>query len=169
MLCDSLQSFQGITYASPHSLGGSGVYPYLAFSDTGQYKYYTFALGWGMANWHIWKFKVNPDCSIEIPEVNKWSEDPYPQPTNCNIMNIHESKIILDKLEIFPNPAHNDFTVNTIIHGDFFILDMNGRQLLKKKIHGSTDLIDISYLQSGIYLVMIIGENNVTVGKIFKN
>jgi hypothetical protein len=40
---------------------------------------------------------------------------------------------------------------------------------MKKKIYASTDLIDNSNLPSGIYLLKIIGENNVAVGKIVKN
>jgi hypothetical protein len=115
-------------------------------------------------------FLINSvSMTMEILEVEKWLVDPYPQPTNCNIMNVPESKIIEDQLVIFPNPTQSSFSVRTTNHGYLLILDMNGQQLLKKNIHTSTDLIDISNFPSGIYLLKIIGENNVAVGKIAKN
>ena len=80
----------------------------------------------------------------------------------------------LDKIKVGPNPAND---VITIFIPEYYaetdlsiaLTDMNGKVLLSKKIQYSENLIlDISFLDSGIFFYSIISETEKFVGKIIK-
>ena len=171
-LCDSLGSFPGITYADPDSWGGAGTPNGITFSDTGYIKYYTFTLGWDLAGWYSWNFKVNPDCSVEfLGNGPTWGHDPLPAPVNCNILGIPQNTILNNEINIFPNPVKDFLTISFQKNVSKYLLDIlniNGQVILRFPISESVTKIDISNLPTGIYITRLSAETVVKVGKIMK-
>lgn len=59
------------------------------------------------------------------------------------------------RLSIFPNPATNTINVNKLFPqvADLSIISLDGQCLLQKTITNATEVIDISSLKSGVYLL----------------
>ncbi len=106
-ICDSLESFEGITYSEIDSWAGSSAwYDHIYFSDTAGVKYYSFQIGISLAGRYLWHFKVNLDCSIEFLGNNgSYWYDEFPEPNNCNIFT-SEAEYIKESFNylIYPNP-----------------------------------------------------------------
>lgn len=162
-LCDSLKSFPGIISAGPEVMASTGAISYIAFSDTGNVKYYTFSLGWGTASHRNWSYKVNPDCSIEfLGTQNSGQGSGYSNPVanNCNILNIPQIGFSNPEVRIFPNPA-NDFVTISVNYPEVFsfrIIDYFGKTVLcgngKVKCQ-----VNLSGLSRGLYLVQVLKDN----------
>lgn len=77
----------------------------------------------------------------------------------------------VQKLEIYPNPA-NEY-VNVLVHNDFKqadlqIFDMMGALVLQQKITNKITPVDIRQLQTGVYLIKAVTENNTYNAKFLK-
>jgi rhodanese-related sulfurtransferase len=72
------------------------------------------------------------------------------------------------RLKAFPNPASAAITIETPIAGIITILNTSGQQLLQQEITEPTSTIDVSGLRSGVYVVKVVGETGVRVGKFIK-
>jgi hypothetical protein len=71
---------------------------------------------------------------------------------------------ITDKsvIKLFPNPATTNITVewaDATMGADLKIFCTSGRVVLQKRIENTSDVIDISNLSSGIYIVQLVGNN----------
>jgi plastocyanin len=74
-------------------------------------------------------------------------------------------------LSVYPNPSNNIIMIkcgNSLIGNQFYISDQEGRPLLKGKLTDVTTPIDISQLNSGIYLLQIVDQKKQII-KIVKN
>jgi hypothetical protein len=69
---------------------------------------------------------------------------------------------------IFPNPSSTHITIETTPHSELTIFSNDGKELIRQKATGSQTRIDISAIPSGIYLVKIVGEKGVQVGRFVK-
>jgi hypothetical protein len=84
---------------------------------------------------------------------------------------VNEIKTSSQTMNILPNPAQDQITIqptgiNTEAH--LSVLDINGRELLKSKINGPKTLVDISMLESGVYMVKVFDDEKVLLGKFIK-
>ena len=79
-----------------------------------------------------------------------------------------ESLIPEPSLIISPNPASSVITIKTPVRGQLTILAINGQKLLQQQITRPFTMIDISKLEEGMYLVELVSEKEVQVGKLFK-
>ncbi len=74
---------------------------------------------------------------------------------------------------VYPNPAKDNITIKTnqLNGGCLFLYDIMGRELTGKQINNDETIIDISSLNSGIYIVKAISKDNKIVGnrKIIKH
>lgn len=76
------------------------------------------------------------------------------------------------KVSIYPNPAHEYFTI--INHGNqntsntnFLIRDMSGRTLINGNLNNSPEQkINITNLSKGVYIISIIGSENIHTQKL---
>ena len=94
--------------------------------------------------------------------------------TYGELLGICNDSIPLDKTEdfisIFPNPASNiiNFSLQKKIDGQFKIYDLNGNLLQTGIIENEEKgLISISQLKNGVYIFIIIQNDNKTNAKIF--
>jgi hypothetical protein len=71
-------------------------------------------------------------------------------------------------LLIYPNPTSNTLTIETIIKGHLSILNLSGKELLQQEITEKYTAIDVSVLENGVYVMKVIGEKGVQVGKLIK-
>jgi photosystem II stability/assembly factor-like uncharacterized protein len=69
---------------------------------------------------------------------------------------------------IYPTPASTIITIETPFKGFLTIHNLGGQELLKKTLSASKTTIDISNLNTGLYIVKVIGGNTVRIGKIIK-
>jgi len=69
---------------------------------------------------------------------------------------------------IYPNPSSDYITIETTARGTVAIHNSNGQQLLHQKITEPTTTIDVCGLKSGVYVVKLVGEKGVELGKFIK-
>jgi hypothetical protein len=81
---------------------------------------------------------------------------------------IDESQVYTNLIQIYPNPASTTIDIKSPIIGTLSILDLGGQQILQQEITKPTTTIDVSTLPSGVYVVKVIGEKGVQVGKFIK-
>jgi hypothetical protein len=170
-LCDSLITFPGIIDAHPsHYLGDGST---IEFAYSGDIRFYTFTLAWGdcwsgCTSIHLWKFKVNPDCSINFLGIENYIGDHfYAEPTNCNISNdIPWRSNTQPNVTVFPNPTGKYQTIRTNLPGrlSFVLVDGFGRKLLSGIFQKETTL-DVRMLSQGLYFLKIQEDNNAFITK----
>lgn len=74
-------------------------------------------------------------------------------------------------LKIYPNPCIDKIAIDASeksIPSNLSILNLKGQELLKQTVNKTSTQIDISTLQSGVYLVRLTNDRKVAVGKIIK-
>ncbi|WP_175455640.1 T9SS type A sorting domain-containing protein [Winogradskyella thalassocola] len=72
----------------------------------------------------------------------------------------------LINLRIYPNPASNRIHINSNYNLDVFIYDTNGRELCSKLIKQEHDIIDLTNLSNGIYIIKLFYNNSVHIKKL---
>ena len=67
---------------------------------------------------------------------------------------------------VYPNPAKDNITIKTnqLNGGNLYIYDIMGRELTGKQINNDETIVDISSLNSGIYILKAISKDNKIVG-----
>lgn len=67
---------------------------------------------------------------------------------------------------VYPNPAKDNIIIKTnqLNGGNLFIYDIMGRELTGKQINNDETIVDISSLNSGIYILKAISKDNKIVG-----
>lgn len=170
-LCDSLVSFPGIIAAHPEWGIGDG--SKIHFEYSGDTRFYTFTLAWGdclsgCTSFHIWKFQVNPDCSIDFLGMENYiSDSHYPEPKNCNLSeDVPRQSISQPQVTIFPNPAGDFLTIRTDFPGNmsYTLIDGWGRKVMSQTFLHET-ILDLRSLKHGLYYVMIQNDGSLLTTK----
>ncbi|HNW90719.1 MAG TPA: T9SS type A sorting domain-containing protein [Bacteroidales bacterium] len=88
---------------------------------------------------------------------------------SCIFASINENNINADDfLHVYPNPASEKITIETQEKSIIEILNIQGQLVKSIKSNDSKTNIDVSALQSGMYLVEVKTENGVVVRKFVK-
>jgi hypothetical protein len=159
-VCDSLKTFAGFIFAKPNLSGGDG--STIEFEYAGDVRYYTFTMKWGdcwagCTSSHAWKFKVNPDCSIELINVVSYISDHYYPPLSyCNLSFGVSGTSVPPVVTIFPNPAEGFLAIRASIPEEisYNLVDGWGRIAMSGTLRGETTL-DLRTLSHGLYFIMI--------------
>jgi len=102
----------------------------------------------------VYEFKVRAKCD-EL-HYSKWSNSKFVSLT----WDIDEN--VADNLEIYPNPANDVINIKGVDVNSIHIYNVQGQLLTKKDCElGSDASIDISFLESGLYLMQIYCGSNV--------
>jgi hypothetical protein len=77
---------------------------------------------------------------------------------------------ISSKINIYPNPATSQVTIDAKELDDvnLEISDANGRKILEQKLNGTSNIININQLSSGIYLFKVNSAQGSTTTKVIK-
>jgi len=98
------------------------------------------------------------------------NNDAYNSNCNCEgVIDVEENNLF--KLNIFPNPANNEITLNSNVLGAGMVtlMDMTGRVVLQQKSNiSSTQKINIQDLPVGIYSLSVTIENKQLVKSFVK-
>jgi hypothetical protein len=79
------------------------------------------------------------------------------------------SEVSSHNLKIYPNPVQNTLYIqSSSTIEQINIYDISGRMLQTSEVFKTSEVLDISYLASGIYLVKVKTEEGEIVGKIIK-
>jgi len=107
-------------------------------------------------------------------QIQDFSTPPINDPSlaNCSSLSIDDVSIE-DTITIYPNPAQNQLFINTsnnFNNASVSLIDINGRVVINKTLNlTGTNSIDISRLETGLYIINISGDNFNYNKKIVKN
>jgi photosystem II stability/assembly factor-like uncharacterized protein len=81
---------------------------------------------------------------------------------------LNESAFVSKILKIYPNPAKDKITIESLMTGDarLSILNVNSQEVVIKQITDHKTQIDISDLPSGVYIVRLKNENTFEMRKL---
>ena len=71
-------------------------------------------------------------------------------------------------ISVYPNPVSEKVTIETRAQCQLSILTLTGQPLITRHVTEAKTVVDISTLPSGVYIVKVVGEKGVQVGKILK-
>jgi len=171
-LCDSLKTIGGILSANASRVGGSWTTPNsFEFSDLFGVKYYTIVYAEGGIFRYTWNFQVNPGCLVEL-SGSGWSGSVYdsiPAPVNCNLMNTGEPIFPVREQKLYPNPSSDVVTIAiepNPANGILTLLDLNGEEVQRQAIIRPETQIDTRNLPVGVYVVKVVCDDGVHIGKL---
>ena len=128
----------------------------ITIKDNKPYSLADTAMRWGN---HFWNIAVFGDTvffsNIAFNTTPEVGYEPYKIALEPNIQTNSLRPMDPDLFTVYPNPAANTLTISTQVQQikNMSILDMSGKQL---KIYPSTDpTLDISGLQSGMYILQL--------------
>jgi len=130
-------------------------------ADSTEWKTYSFSVG---------GTQTNSDFMFRIEYTSYYTNAFYIDNINLNAAAYNNvEKLLLTDIELIPNPSSNFFKIT----GDFdelnlLILDVNGREILKKSDVASGDAVDVGFLSEGIYFVRLENENSYSTKKLLK-
>jgi hypothetical protein len=179
-LMDSLETEPGVISSELNSMiGGAG---HIAYSKIGVDRYYEFYFEFndcfdGCDNYHNWRFRVGPDCSVEYLGFVDWgffSIQPLPPPLNCNAFVSVKENSSEGSFTVYPNPASATATVimknkagNRVL---ITLFNAEGKEVKTiSEITRDEIKIDMSDLSQGLYIFRIYQDGQpIGSGKISK-
>lgn len=62
---------------------------------------------------------------------------------------------IVQTISVYPNPANNELTIEGAQNTSMVLCDVVGKVVMERKLNSAKETIDISFLNSGVYVVQI--------------
>ena len=77
-------------------------------------------------------------------------------------------KLSESSFSVFPNPTNEIINISfgSVFNGNVAIVDMNGKELLHKKVKASDVELNLKHLSAGTYIVVVRGKNGMASKKI---
>lgn len=118
-------------------------------------------------------YPVDYLSSIYFPSADTgysvgWNGNILKTTNGGSVSDIREQKRDDNKLLIYPDPSPSEITIKTCLKGHFMILSSSGLQILQREISEPKTQIDICTLPSGVYIIRLISESKVAVGRFVK-
>ena len=92
--------------------------------------------------------------------------------TGGNYVGVNDHHQTLNTLNIYPNPASDKVIIETpdIPNQRYLsVYNLSGQEILKQTIIETKTILDISNLDPGLYIIKVMDEQGVRVGKIIKD
>ena len=128
---------------------------------------------WGRASISLSKYKDATNLFLRFDVISQQGNSVFID--DINIGEFALSTSVLDNeipWKIFPNPAKNNFIVETeskVINGNLSIMDLTGRILFEKKINSDQMTINSSGMPNGLYILCVVNDNKVLSSKLIIN
>jgi hypothetical protein len=104
-------------------------------------------------------YKVAVTNSLGCTDIS----DPVIVTVPCRMKN----ETITENLELFPNPANTYITISGGIPSSYEVINATGQVLISQE-KNTTDVIDISPIPAGLYLIRVVTENGPSTLKFIK-
>ncbi|PQV49012.1 putative secreted protein (Por secretion system target) [Jejuia pallidilutea] len=72
------------------------------------------------------------------------------------------------KIKLYPNPTQNTFTIENCVGSKLAIYNLLGKQVLQTTVADNKQLVDVRFLDTGIYFVKISANGNTLTKKMVK-
>lgn len=81
-----------------------------------------------------------------------------------------ETSNLLENVKVYPNPTSTIFTIQLgeLKDSRINIYDINGKEIIKKKLSNTIEKIDISRFENGVYMLSITSGNKKVIKRIIK-
>lgn len=113
--------------------------------------------------------EYNGDVLIRFRSVCGWSNNLFLDDVNVTFpVFIVENNSFKNRLKFYPNPSITEITIETPTPGHLCIMNLHGQPLITRQVTEAKTVIDISTLPSGVYVVRVVGDKGVQVGKFIK-
>ncbi len=107
------------------------------------------------------------DAGSVVPETYIFYIDHVYFSTESNALSTESFEFT--KIQMFPNPAHSEITINTSTQLDAInIYNVLGKEVLAAQTKTLQPTLDISHLKSGIYIVKLTANGKTTSTKLIK-
>jgi photosystem II stability/assembly factor-like uncharacterized protein len=86
-------------------------------------------------------------------------------------LSVTEKPTDSNSLKVYPSPSDYEITIETTklySVSNLFIMNLSGKEVQHQAVNGQRTMIDIRNLSTGIYMVKVVGEKGVQVGKFVK-
>ncbi|MEI6900153.1 MAG: T9SS type A sorting domain-containing protein [Bacteroidota bacterium] len=144
-----------------------------AFAAGGEYQWgklykitgdYSYLLTCGVKNWLL---------SVHFPDANTGfvagqGGTIFKTDNGGGPVGVSERKVATNSLKLYPNPTSGNLTIEAPEKGTLFVFNLNGGLKLQQKITKPTTTADVSKMPEGLYVVKVVGEKKVFVGKFIK-
>lgn len=109
--------------------------------------------------------------TVKIPNQ---TADTFKITINGEFFKVSKSKLISNiisssqhDLKVYPNPVDQFLHIDNLLESDNVVIaDLYGRDLLK--VNNNDNVVDLGFLRSGIYVIIIKSKNYISYKKIFK-
>ena len=180
-LMDSIEMEPGVLAIEQNSY--IGVAGKISYSTIGNIRYYDFYFESadcfdGCDAYRNWKFKVNPDCSVDYLGIDNWcfwgtpGLCPFPAPINCNTFTPVKEIVERDaNVLISPNPTTGQFQIeisgiDLVTPTNLEIYNMQGELIYKSSISTIKSHWDLGSRAKGIYLLKIYNRQMILNRKV---
>lgn len=114
----------------------------------------------------LWAWGINNEGQIgDNTTLVKYT----PVMINCSYLGIREELDEMDDFLVFPNPANEILNIQNLFHhqiNNLHVLDATGKIIIKQM--GSSEILKISNLKSGLYYIKIESEGKIYITKFLK-
>jgi hypothetical protein len=116
----------------------------------------------------ICEYLVSPIGTIDIHDNATGCNSQQEVELACGV-GVEENLLFDDHLNFYPNPSSTSITIESPNKGHFFILNLISQQVREQEITEPKTIIDVSTLPLGVYIIKLINNKTIEVGKLIKD
>ncbi len=93
------------------------------------------------------------------------------QTLTVTTLGVKEDAVLLKAVKLYPNPAVNSIRldIGMVDTAAIQIFDINGKLVIEKKNYQSKEVVNISSLKTGVYLIRVVSTKGNAIKKFIKN
>jgi PKD repeat protein len=90
----------------------------------------------------------------------------------ATLTNVSEPGMAENQLQVFPNPATTVLNITCAecaLGSNLQIFNLNGQKVFEDQLNQKTETIDIRALESGVYVIKVIGDSGISTTRLIKD